>query len=247
MITRNVNHKERTVVKISLNRNQLKYIAIIAMLIDHLAWCTCTTTDPLGFTLHVIGRLTGPIMAFMLAEGYLHTRNVKKYGMRLLVFALISGIPFSLFEAGAWPMPTLGVIFTLFLGLVAIWVWDKTNLHVAWKIVIIVLLCVLSIFGDWPFFDILWPLFFVIYRDNPKKKWTAFTIIAFSDILLSQAAAIFIMKNPFGQAFQIGVFLVIPFFLLYNGESGSRHPFHKWFFYVFYPLHLLILALLFRL
>lgn len=234
-------------MKISLNRNQLKYIAIIAMLIDHLAWCLCTTTDPLGFTLHVIGRLTGPIMAFMLAEGYLHTRNVKKYGIRLLVFALISWVPFCLFEAGTWPMPSLGVIFTLFLGLIAIWVWDKTKLHVAWKIVIVTLLCALSIFGDWPIFDILWPLCFVIYRDNPKKKWIAFAIIAISEILLSQLLALFVMKEPLGQLFQTGVILVVPFFLLYNGESGSRHPFHKWFFYVFYPLHLLILALLFRL
>ncbi len=217
------------------------------MLIDHLAWCLCTTTDPLGFSLHFIGRLTGPIMAFMLAEGYLHTRNVKKYGIRLLIFALISWIPFSLFETGTWPQPALGVIFTLFLGLIAIWVWDRTNLHVVWKIVIVALLCALSIFGDWPIFAILWPLFFVFCRANPTKKRIAFAVISLSEVLFAQLAAIFIMENYLGQLFQVGVILVVPFFLLYNGESGSRHPFHKWFFYVFYPLHLLILALLFRL
>ncbi|MBO4514288.1 MAG: hypothetical protein J5721_01305, partial [Lachnospiraceae bacterium] len=152
-----------------------------------------------------------------------------------------------LFETGTWPQPALGVIFTLFLGLIAIWIWDKTELHVVWKIVIVTLLCALSIFGDWPIFDILWPLFFVIYHDNPKKKWIAFAVVAISEILLSQLLALFVMEEPLGQLFQIGVILVVPFFLLYNGEPGSRHPFHKWFFYVFYPLHLLILALLFRL
>ncbi len=238
--------KEELFVKLSLNRNQLKYIAILAMLIDHVAWCITSTTTPLGFVMHVIGRLTGPIMAFMLAEGYLHTRSIKKYGIRLFVFTLISWVPYSLFEARTWPAPTFGVIYTLFLGLIALWVWDKTNLKVAWKVVIIVLLCAISIFGDWPIFDILWPLFFVIYRDDPKKKWTAFTIIAISEVLLIQLTVIS-SYHPFAQVFQIGVFLVIPLLRAYNGKPGSLDPFHKWFFYVFYPLHLLILAFLFRL
>ena len=86
-----------------LNRNQIKYIAIIAMIIDHIAWAFVPTTSVLGQVMHVIGRLTGPTMAFMIAEGYVHTRDVKKYAIRLGIFALISWPPFSLFENGVWP------------------------------------------------------------------------------------------------------------------------------------------------
>ena len=61
-----------------LNRNQIKYLAILAMLIDHLAWKMFDTASLVGQIMHFIGRLTGPTMAVMVAEGYIHTRNVKK-------------------------------------------------------------------------------------------------------------------------------------------------------------------------
>ena len=83
-----------------LNRNQLKYLVIAAMLIDHIAWAFVPTASLLGQVMHVIGRLTGPTMAYMLAEGYHYTRNVKKYAMRLGIFAVISWLPFSYFESG---------------------------------------------------------------------------------------------------------------------------------------------------
>lgn len=79
-----------------LNRNQLKYLVIAAMLIDHIAWAFVPTASLLGQVMHIIGRLTGPTMAYMLAEGYHYTRNVKKYAMRLGIFAVISWLPFSL-------------------------------------------------------------------------------------------------------------------------------------------------------
>ena len=71
-----------------LNRNQLKYLVIAAMLIDHIAWAFVPTASLLGQVMHVIGRLTGPTMAYMLAEGYHYTRNVKKYAVRLGIFAV---------------------------------------------------------------------------------------------------------------------------------------------------------------
>ena len=223
-----------------LNRNQLKYIVIIAMLIDHIAWAFVPMASVAGQIMHFVGRLTGPTMAYVLAEGYLHTRNVKKYATRLGIFALISWVPYSLFEAGGWPGP-FGVIYTLFLGLLAIWIWDKGKIKKWLKVVIIVFLCVISIVGDWPVFDVLWPLFLFIYRDDPKKKWRSFYIISVAACVLSGIG---------GQPFWVGTFalgILIPPLILqfcYNGESGSRHPFHKWFFYVFYPLHLLVLALI---
>ena len=159
---------------ISLNRNQLKYIVIIAMLIDHIAWAFVPTASLLGQIMHFIGRLTAPTMAFFVAEGYHYTRNFKKYALRMAVFAAVSWAPFVFFETGRLPImiseggtvsfnPWQGVIFTLFLGLMAIKLWDSENPK--WiKFVGIIGICVISVIGDWAFMSVLWCLFFHIFK-----------------------------------------------------------------------------------
>lgn len=224
---------------LSLNRNQLKYLVIVAMLIDHIAWAFVPTASLLGQVMHFIGRLTGPTMAYFVAEGYHYTRNVKKYVLRLGIFALISWIPFSYFEYGKIGLQ-FGVIYTLFLSLLGIWLWDKGNCAKPVKILGIIGLCILSLFGDWPIFDVLYALFLFVYRNSPKDKWMAFCIIT-----LFCCADIFFARPWWGALFQFGIFMV-PLLIqfCYNGESGSKKPVHKWFFYVFYPAHLLVLGLL---
>lgn len=222
-----------------LNRNQLKYLVIVAMLIDHIAWAFVPTASLLGQVMHIIGRLTGPTMAYMLAEGYHYTRNVKKYALRLGIFAVISWLPFSYFERGCI-RPAFGVIYTLFLSLLAIWFWDKGKCSVLWKQLGTLGLCLLSIFGDWAMFDVLYALTFFRYRDNPKEKW-----ISFSAITMICCVGMLGNEPIWSGLFQLGIFLVIPLIqYCYNGKSGSKKPFHKWFFYGFYPLHLLVLGIL---
>lgn len=224
---------------LSLNRNQLKYLVIVAMLIDHIAWAFVPTASLLGQVMHFIGRLTGPTMAYFVAEGYHYTRNVKKYALRLGIFALISWIPFSYFEHGKIGLH-FGVIYTLFLSLLGIWLWDRGTCSQSVKVWGIVGLCLLSLFGDWAIFDVLYALFLFVYRNHPKDKWTAFCIIT-----LFCCADIFFARPWWGALFQFGIFMV-PLLIqfCYNGESGSKKPVHKWFFYVFYPAHLLVLGLL---
>ena len=232
------------------NRNQTKYILILAMLIDHIAWAFVPTASLLGQVMHFIGRLTGPSMAVLLAEGYQYTKDKKKYALRLFLFALISWIPFDLFESGRWPGFEQGVLYTLFLAFLVIWMWDEMKAHKAVKILLVVLACIFSVFGDWFFFVILWALFAYIYRENPKAKWISFGVIALVEIgiiggvtvLFSPASLWDVLME---QCFQLGVALV-PVFLIffYHGEKGSKHPIHKWFFYVFYPAHLLVLYLI---
>ncbi len=223
---------------IKLNRNQLKYLVIIAMLIDHLAWAFVPTSTILGQVMHFIGRLTGPTMAFFLTEGYIHTSNRTKYALRLGVFALISWIPFSLFETYTWPTTQLGVIYTLFLGMLAVWVWDRSPLPYAFKWCVILGLVYASQLGDWQYFDVCWPLVLFIYKDKPRMKWTAF-------YMLSAVAVLFCWSEYrvwYYNLFNLGVFaagLLVQFG--YNGQKGSSHPFHRWFFYIFYPVHLLVL------
>ena len=234
--------------RISLNRNQIKYIVILAMLIDHIAWAFVPLESVLGQIMHFIGRLTGPTMAYFVAEGYVHTKDVKKYALRLGAFALISWVPFCLFEFQRLPiyflkgdevtvrvLPAFGVIYTLFLSLLGVWLWDRGKCPKWVKVLGIVGLCILSIFGDWPVFDVLYALFLFSFRDSAKKKWIAFSVIT--------VVTFFFGGIGVWGIYQLGIFMVpivIQFF--YNGESGSKRPIHKWFFYIFYPLHLLLLG-----
>ncbi|MCM1387996.1 MAG: conjugal transfer protein TraX [Bacillus sp. (in: Bacteria)] len=234
-----------------LNRNQIKYIVIIAMLIDHIAWGFVDAVNPLlGGCMHFIGRLTGPTMAYFVGEGYRYTRDVGKYQQRLALFALISWIPFVWFEYGKLPfyfeqgrlmfIPVQSVIFTLFLGLTAIRLYESPKVNKPLKIIGIILLSLLSCIGDWLFMDVLGCLFVHIYHDKPKAKWTAFTLT-----FLLPNVFIALLSGLEYTWFQFGVLLVpLMLYFLYNGKSGSKAKIHKWFFYFFYPAHLLILGIL---
>lgn len=234
-----------------LNRNQIKYIVIIAMLIDHIAWGFVDAVNPLlGGWMHFFGRLTGPTMAYFVGEGYYYTRNVVKYQQRLAVFALISWFPFVWFEYGTPPLyfeqgnlifnPVQSVIFTLFLGLTAIRLWESKKANKPLKVIGIILLCLLACIGDWAFMNVLGCLFVHIYRNRPRAKWCAFTLT-----FLLPNAFITLLAGLANMWFQFGVLLVpLMLYFLYNGQGGSKAKLHKWFFYLFYPGHLLVLGLL---
>ena len=227
-----------------LNRNQIKYIAIIAMVIDHTAWAFVPTASLLGQIMHVIGRLSAATMAYMVAEGYVHTRDIRKYVIRMGAFAFISWPAFSLFEEGTWPTASVGVIYPLFLGLLGIWMWDELDAPVGVKLLCIAGLCLMSEPGDWSYLAVLWVFFFFVFRNFPTLKWITFAIVAAIEVASAQFSVMG-TRHPYIQVFQFGVFLVIPFLALcYNGKPGGRDPFNKWFFYIFYPAHLLILYLL---
>ena len=234
-----------------LNRNQIKYIVIIAMLIDHIAWGFVDARNPLlGGVMHFIGRLTGPTMAYFVGEGYRYTRDVDKYQQRLAVFAFISWFSYVWIEYGSLPIyfeqgrlmfiPAQSVIFTLFLGLTAIRLWEDEKISKPPKITGIIFFCILSCIGDWAFMNVLGCLFVHVYRDRPKAKWTAFTLT-----FLLPNVFVTILAGLENMWFQFGVILVpLMLYFLYNGQSGSKARIHKWFFYLFYPLHLLVLGVL---
>ncbi len=222
----------------SLNRNQLKYLAVTAMLLDHIAWAFVPTVSPAGQLMHAVGRLTAPVMLYFLAEGYVHTRSVRRYAGRLFLFTLISWVPCSLFDTGAWPAPYFGMLFTMLLGLAAILVWDRSGMSLPGKTAVTLGLCALSLLGDWPVLGVLWPLGFCLLREDERKKWGFYLVSAGAFCLI-----VLLTLGP-RQLFQLGVFLAPPLLRCYNGEAGSRAPFHRWFFYLFYPAHLLLLWLL---
>ena len=185
------------------------------------------------------GSLTGPVMAYFLAESYTRTRDVKRYSRRLFLFSLISWPFYSLFLLRQWPSVYFSVLTTLWLGLQAIRIWDSGEIPGWAKALLISGLCLLSIFCDWPVYNVLLPLLMFIFRDRPEAKWRAFALLTLS------YAVFMIMLNGNIRAswYQFG--MLLPYFLLrfgFSGEPGSKHPFHKWFFYVFYPLQFALLV-----
>lgn len=104
--------------------NNLKYIAILAMVIDHITYAFVPDGTALSVVMHFIGRTTGPIMFFSAVEGYHHTSNIRKYILRLAMFAIISWFPFLYFRYGGdlsnMSFMRLNVIYTILLGVLSI-------------------------------------------------------------------------------------------------------------------------------
>ena len=136
-----------------------------------------------------------------------------------------------------------GVIYTLLLGLLSIWIWDRAPVPVWVKLAGIGGLLWLSRWGDWMYFDVLWPLCLFIFRNQPRRKWLSYWLIALSVVIAMNWDMFRYPRYWWRSLFQLGV-LMAPVLMqfVYNGEPGSRKPFHKWFFYVFYPAHMLVLA-----
>lgn len=227
----------------------IKWIAIAAMLIDHIAWGFVPTYSLAGQLMHIVGRITAPTMCFFLTEGYVHTHNVNAYTWRLGLFALISQVPFTVFETGQLRFFTPGglsgsinVIYTLFLCLLAVRVCDKVQ-NGALRVLAVLGLCLLSIPGDWAYFDILFTLAFWQNRGNFRAQLRSFSMVAILMVLLSTWSSVVVGRPIYSQLFQAGVLLCLPILSLYSGRRGGGRN-SKWTFYIFYPVHLFVLGLI---
>lgn len=230
-----------------LNANQLKLIAIIAMTIDHFADVIYPNfpTNPISILLHIIGRLTAPIMWFFISEGYHYTRNRKKYILRLGCFAIIShfaycfafGISFVPFRSGIFNQTS--VMYPLFIAAFVMWLRD-TDLRInKWIKHILIFLLVWSAFpADWSCIAVLTVLGMYEHRGNLKKQMAVMMLWVSLYTIIS-----FFFVNKIYGIIQLFVILVYPFLKRYNGEKGKAN-WMKWFFYLYYPAHLLIIGII---
>lgn len=232
--------QKQKVKKQGVNRNYLKYIAVIAMILDHIAIFFCSTQNIDYYIYRIVGRITCPIMAYFLAEGYVYTKSKVKYGTRLFIFAMISQIPYSLVQNNTIFGKELNFIMNLFISFTILLNYEKIK-NKTLKTIIILSLIVISSFCDWGIYVPLLILSFYIFRNDNKKKTILFIIIALAYVL---SRIILITPENFSEVCTIGIFLFIPIIKLYNGEPGEKSKFNKWFFYIIYPLHLFIIYLI---
>lgn len=232
--------------KRGISGSTIKIIAIVAMLIDHIGavivermimqstggmWSYDDPLVILDQVLRGIGRIGFPIFSFLLVEGFLHTRNVAKYALRLGIFALISEVPFDLAFAGKFfYMDYQNVFFTLFIGLLVMIAYraieEKISCTKGIKIFLYVLALVAGavlaqiLMTDYAAIGIVCIMVLYIFRKKRTNQLLAGSLV-------------FMWEVPAPFAF-------IPI-ACYNGKRGLKM---KYFFYLFYPVHLFILYLI---
>lgn len=231
--------------KKGITASDLKYIAILAMFIDHVGWLAIPTASPLGQIMHAIGRITAPIMCFFLTEGYHHTRDFKKYLMRMGIFAVISHFAYCFYKTGSFfGKCNESMITTLFLCLVALHIYNHEKIPPVWKFASILLIAMLTEYCDWGSKALLFTFAFELAIGNKKQQLAGFGAVAFLVLIVPIISLIFKAPELIPQnLYKFGIFLPIPLLMMYNGERGGSKA-TKWVFYVFYPAHLLLLGLI---
>ena len=228
----------------------LHIIAMTLMLMDHL-WATLL---PAREWLTCAGRVAFPIFAFMAVEGYFHTRSFKKYILRMLLFAVLSEIPFDLMYGGTWFYPVhQNVLWTFLLGLLGVWlmeqVWKKGKTWMYLLVCVLVVpaglvlgtLCMVDYYGV----GVL--TVFVFYFLHGRKWWC----------FLGQLAALYWLNvellgglmypvQLFGMEFELcqqglALLALIPIWL-YRGRQGYHSKPFQYLCYAFYPVHMLLLV-----
>ncbi len=230
-----------------MNSFTLKIIALISMLCDHIYYA-CFFSIPYFF-LNCIGRIAFPIFAFQLSQGYIHTKSKKNYILRLLLFAIISQLPFYLFQNSCNFDFGLNIGFTLLLGFLSILAYDKisnSNIlfpkgHIVNKIlslfVIFGIACLANILKvDYGMFGVLLISCFYIFRNS--KIYTLCSVIL---LTLLHYAKYMLILNQFVYMLILAICtcLSLIFIFMYNKKEGPKC---KYLFYAFYPLHLLMLS-----
>ncbi|MBS5822272.1 MAG: hypothetical protein KID00_00185 [Clostridium argentinense] len=218
----------------------LKLIACICMLIDHIGYLFFPQYE----FLRVIGRIAFPIFSYLITEGYTHTSSIRKYSLRLLIFALVSQIPYML----VFNTSNLNIFFTLFIGLITIYATDhefsKNQLlnNISKIIAILALVASSYLFHtEYGIYGVLTILAFKLFKCN-------FTKLIIAQVIVNIIYIVPIYKYVFINGYiNLGIFiqstslLSLIFIKKYNGEKGKSF---KYAFYAFYPLHILLLYII---
>lgn len=235
----------------SLSSSTLKLLAFLTMLIDHTGFLLF----PDQIWLRCVGRIAFPIFAFQIAEGYLYTKNYKKYAKRLLLFSLISEIPFNLMVSGNLFYPyAQNVLFTLFLGLFAIKLVDQIKQCDTFREILKPLLLLTLIFlfakyfsADYGTSGIAMILVFYIFRNFSFCQLGQLIALYFINVIHMNSLSMDFQIAGFSFSFPLQGFAVlalIPIWM-YNGRKGYNGKYFRRLSYLFYPVHMFILYIIY--
>lgn len=203
-----------------LSGSSLKVIAMVTMVIDHTA-CYFISGGWEYECMRGIGRIAFPIFAFLIAEGYRHTRRKWDYGRNLLIFAFISEIPWMLLHTDG----SHNVLFTLLAGLCCIAIPDKLKSHKILPLlfILVIALATSTLNTDYGIQGVALVLMFYLFKNKPLLQ-------------LLFALPLFYDFHPLGILASFGLIS------LYNGERGFiKGSYSKFLFYAFYPCHLMVI------
>ncbi len=229
----------------------LHILAMVLMLMDHL-WATLL---PAQDWLTCAGRVAFPIFAFMSVEGYFHTHNFKKYAQRMLLFAVLSEIPFDLMYGGTWFYPVhQNVIWTLLMGLLGIHLMETVRKkQKPWDYVLVSAgvvaaggilgtLCMVDYYGV----GVLTVFIFYFFRG---RKWWCLLgqLLALYWVNVQMLGGLMYPIQLFGMEFELcqqglALLALLPIWL-YRGRQGYHSKPFQYACYAFYPVHMLILVL----
>jgi hypothetical protein len=233
-----------------MNRQQIKLLAIAAMTIDHITLVFVPSASILYYMMRLIGRMTAPLMAFMLAEGVRYTRSRSRYLLRLLAFALISQPFYFRMLFGRAPTSALeyvthwNVMFSLAVALISLMLLES-KISATPRLILVSVCISLAQFGDWSFMIPVWTVIFHVFRDDRRRCAALFTIVS----VVLQTTIWLPQYDSFAAfSYQYGTLLaLIPIMLYcYNRKRGNvlQKNLNRWFFYVYYPLHMTVLLLI---
>lgn len=222
--------------RIGLNNNQLKIIAMGTMLIDHIGYLLFPTVEILG----IIGRVSFPIFAFMIAEGYFYTRKKLNYFLNIFLLGIICQTVFFIVDGSLY----LNILLTFSLSILCLFFVErflkrKNTLNFLYLLLIVLSIAVICFYlpkmlsryffeVDYGFFGVMLPV--GIYTVKNFKLKIAVTAVILTLIAL------------FSGGVQWFSYLALPFLCLYNGKRGKYNL--KLLFYVFYPLHFVVLYII---
>ena len=228
-----------TMIQKRFSQETLKILACVTMLIDHVA-----AVFRLALKWRAIGRLSFPIFCFLLAEGAYHTRNPKKYALRLAIGALLSELVFDLALFGGINWGHQNVMLTLLFGFCALKAMEKFP-DMLGKVLIAIPFALAAelLHTDYGWEGVALVALFGLTREMPGK-WPV--LIAGMAVLFlaipSAARTILGIRVPI-QMFGLGALVPIA---LYSGKKLTKNKIAQWAFYLFYPVHLLLLFLIRR-
>ena len=243
-----------------LTAYHLKIIAIVAMVLNHIviAWWDIVPL-PLAYPMYAVGGLTFPIMAFFAAEGYKHTKDLRGYTRRLLVFGIIS-IPFHFVAIGMVLGPSLNIMFTIALSLWVIYMYDKTRTLVGfWMLYFLGIMPITLLFFEWSFPGVTMVLLFHMIKHRALRCIIPPVIaillgllpaLLFAVLEIDMVAAMegrglpgdpdFMAMN---YTFYIGMALAAVLLLGHSVHGQRGKVGNRWMFYIFYPAHLAVLSI----